>query len=104
MFHKNKKNKRKKIGVIVSSVALAIILLTFSLQITRKITVVEDLFKTADITIQKIVMYPFTALNGKKNVDQSESYLIQKNVNEALEKEIRELKEYLRSRGAAVRI
>lgn len=95
MFHKNKKNKRKKIGIIVSLVALAIILLTFSLQVTRKVTVVEDLFKTTVITIQKVVMYPFTALNGKKNVDQSESYLIQKNVNEALEKEIRELKKSL---------
>ena len=45
--------------------------------------------------IDKIVMYPFTALNGEKNVDQSESYLIQKNVNASLEKEIQELKEVL---------
>lgn len=92
MFQKSKKNKRKRIGMIISVIALVIILLTFSLQATRKITVVEDFLKTTVITLQKIVMYPFVSLNDKKNVDQSESYLIQKNVNEALEKEIKELK------------
>ena len=45
--------------------------------------------------INKIVMYPFTALNSEKDVNHNESYLIQKNVNESLEKEIQELKEAL---------
>lgn len=43
----------------------------------------------------KVIMYPFTALNKEKNHNQSESYLIQKNVNESLEKEIEELKKAL---------
>lgn len=93
MFHK--KNKKKKVGIIVGSVLVAIILLIISLTATRKISIVEDLLKTTAITIEKIVMFPFTTLNGEKNVDQSESYLIQKNVNESLEKEIKELKEAL---------
>ena len=45
--------------------------------------------------INKMVMYPFTALNSEKDVNHNESYLIQKNVNESLEKEIQELKEAL---------
>ena len=40
-------------------------------------------------------MYPFTVLNKEKNETQTESYTIQKNVNESLEKEIQELKEEL---------
>ena len=40
-------------------------------------------------------MYPFTALNKEKEVTASESYLIQKNVNASLEKEIKELKDTL---------
>ena len=40
-------------------------------------------------------MFPFTTLNTEKNINHNESYLIQKNVNESLEKEIQELKEAL---------
>lgn len=90
-----KKKKAKNIGIIVGVLIIASILLIFSLKATRKITVVEDLMKTTAVTFQKIVMYPFTALNEKKDIDQSESYLIQKNVNESLEKEIKELKQTL---------
>jgi len=37
-------------------------------------------------------MYPFTALNEDSKENKNESYIIQKNVNESLEKEITELK------------
>ena len=40
-------------------------------------------------------MYPFTTLNKDKNINQDESYLIQKNINDSLEKEIKELKDLL---------
>ena len=40
-------------------------------------------------------MYPFTCLNKEKNKNQTKSYIIQKNINKSLEKEIEELKETL---------
>lgn len=93
MYHK--KQKKKDIGIIICIFIIAVILLIFSLSATRKLTFLEDFLKTTSITFQKIVMYPFTSLNEKKDMDQSESYLIQKNVNESLEKEIKELKQTL---------
>ncbi len=93
MYHKKKRTRN--IGIIVCILIIAIILFIISLSATRKITFLEDFFKTTTITFQKIIMYPFTALNEKKDIDQSESYLIQKNVNESLEKEIKELKQTL---------
>ena len=90
-----KKEKTKKMGIIIGIILVAIGLLIFSLAFVRKVTFLEDALKTSVITIQKIGMYPFTALNDKKGIDQSESYLIQKNVNESLEKEIKELKKTL---------
>jgi len=91
-----KKKKVRNIGIIICIIIFAIILLFFSLQATRKITIVEDFLKTTCITFQKALMYPFTALNENKDIDQSESYLIQKNVNTSLEREIRELKQTLK--------
>ena len=46
--------------------------------------------------IQKVVLFPFTALNEEKGKTMTESYTIQKNVNVHLEKEIEELKELLK--------
>ena len=90
-----KRRKKRNIAMIIGIIILTIILLIFSLKATRKITIVEDFLKTTCITFQKAIMYPFTALNEKKGIDQSESYLIQKNVNASLEREIKELKQAL---------
>lgn len=92
-MYKPKKEKNKKMIIIIS--VIFVILLSLSLLIVRKPSKIETLFKDALITCQKIVMYPFTALNKEKNNNQSESYLIQKNVNASLEKEIQELKDQL---------
>ena len=93
-MYKNKKTKKRNL-IILSVVIVAIIALVSSIQLNRANFFGEGLVKSVIMTIDKIVMYPFTALNGEKNVDQSESYLIQKNVNASLEKEIQELKEVL---------
>ena len=93
-MYKNKKTKKRNL-IILSGVIVAIIALVSSIQLNRANFFGEGLVKSVIMTIDKIVMYPFTALNGEKNVDQSESYLIQKNVNASLEKEIQELKEVL---------
>ena len=85
-----KKNKNKLIIVII--VIVLIVLLSISLLIKRSN---NTILKDITISINKIVMYPFTKLNKYKDINQTESYLIQKNINSSLEKEIQELKETL---------
>lgn len=87
MFKKNK----KKIVFIIIGVVL-VVLLSISLLIKRTN---NTFLKDISISINKVVMYPFTSLNKEKNKTQTESYLIQKNINSSLEKEIQELKETL---------
>lgn len=94
-MYKNKKTKKRNLIILSVVIIVAIIALVSSIQLNRANFFGEGLVKSVIMTIDKIVMYPFTALNGEKNVDQSESYLIQKNVNASLEKEIQELKEVL---------
>lgn len=90
-----KKKKNKKVVVVLLSIVLVFILLFFSLKLGRHMGVIEGGFKDFSILIEKIVMYPFTALNSDKGVDQSKSYLIQKNVNSSMANEIEELKDAL---------
>jgi len=89
-MYKKKKLNKKVIGTITAIVIL--ILITVSIMFNRKIGLVENAAKTAFISINKVVMYPFTALNEDSKENKNESYIIQKNVNESLEKEITELK------------
>ena len=77
MFKKNK----KKIIIIIISLVL-VILLSISLLIERTN---NTFLKDISISINKIVMYPFTSLNKNKGINQTESYLIQKNINSSLE-------------------
>ena len=90
-MYKKKKEKKKKL-IISLIVILSAILLVLSLLIKVDN---NTIFKDAVIIIEKISMYPFTALNKDKNIKQNESYIIQKNVNASLEKEIQELKNQL---------
>jgi rod shape-determining protein MreC len=92
MYNKKKYNKRNTILIIT---ILLIILLVLSVNLNRNYTLIESTLKDISISIQKVIMYPFTILNNEKDKDQTESYLIQKNVNSSLEKEIQELKEAL---------
>ena len=93
MYKKNKKKKNK--FVIGLTTIIIIVLLTISLTLSRNYSPVESIFKDISVFFNKIIMYPFTSLTIEKNINQNESYLIQKNVNESLEKEIQELKEVL---------
>ena len=90
MYRKKKKNQ-KFIIISIAAVVL-VILLSISLLTTRS---QNTILKSIGIGIQKVVMYPFTTLNKDKGETASESYLIQKNVNASLEKEIKELKDTL---------
>lgn len=93
MYKKYKKQKHKIIILFTS--LFVIIALILSLQFNRNTMIVESVLKDVTIFLNKVVMVPFTTLNKEKNHTQSESYIIQKNVNESLEKEIKELKEAL---------
>ena len=88
---KNKNNKYYYIGFGI----LLFVLLTISLLTQRSGNHKNNVLKTLSIGIDKVVMYPFTALNSEKGKKQTESYIIQKNANASLEKEIQELKEAL---------
>ena len=87
--------KKKDTWIIIGLTIGCILLLFISTIIDRKTGKIEEVLKDVVVFTQKIIMVPFTSLNNEKGKDQSESYLIQKNVNESLEKEIQELKEAL---------
>lgn len=95
-MYKNKKKSVLNLKIIIAVTVILIILgLFISVNMSRSNFFGEGLIKDIFMTIDKVIMYPFTALNGEKDVDQTESYLIQKNVNSSLETEIQELKEIL---------
>ena len=89
-----KKQKKKKI-IVISIVVVLIILLVLSLILDRKTSKIENFLKDSVITINRLVMKPFTSFKVDKKTPATESYTIQKNVNSSLEKEIEELKNAL---------
>lgn len=91
----NKKNKNKKIVIVLLVIAILFFTINVALKIGRNMGIVEGSLKDISLFIEKVFLYPFTALNKDCNVDQSKSYLIQKNVNSSMEKEIKELKDML---------
>lgn len=91
------KNKRKKISKIkIALIIFSIVsLLSISFYFKRKITFIENGLHSISNFFNEVLFYPIKFYNVEKNVDQTESYLIQKNINESLEKEIEELKKEL---------
>ena len=87
--------KHKKKIIIISIIVVIIILLLVSLLVDRKSTKFESIIKTLFITINKVIMKPFTSFKKDNLTNKNESYTIQKNVNSSLEKEIQELKDAL---------
>ena len=90
-MHKKDKNKLK---IIIAAISI-IFLLLISLFLDRDYNFIENYLKDGSVLIQKIFLYPFTSFSKDKKEVKSESYLIQKNVNDSLEKEIIELKKAL---------
>lgn len=95
-MYRKKKDKKKKFIIVFVSIIGVFLLLFASVSLTRKYTIVEKVLKDIAMICNKVVMYPFTALNSDKGEDLSKSYVIQKNVNKSLEKEIEELKDMLK--------
>lgn len=95
-MYKSKKRKQLNVKIVVVVVIIiAFVGISVSVYMSRSNFLGEGIVKDFFMVIDKVVMYPFTALNDEKNIDQSESYLIQKNVNTSLEIEIQELKDVL---------
>lgn len=94
-MYRRRKEKQKRLIITFISIVVVFVVLFLSLTLNRNFTPVESGLKNFAMVINKIVMYPFTALNSDKGKDLSKSYTIQKNVNGALESEIKELKEAL---------
>ena len=90
-MYKKKNTKQKKIAGIIIGILLIIISITVSSRVSK----VEMILKDTTIIFNKVVMYPFTSLKKGINKPATKSYLIQKNVNSSLEKEIQELKDAL---------
>ena len=90
-----KKKKEKKKLIIIGTSIILVFLLLISFAWNRKTGKIETILKDISTSIEKIIIYPFTALSKDNNKTQSESYIIQKNVNSSLEKEIKDLKEVL---------
>lgn len=86
-----KRKEHKKIVVTLTTITL-VILLVASIILNRQVGFIENILKDLAMTFNHIVMLPITETNKPKEKDQNESYLIQKNVNASLEKEISELK------------
>ena len=91
MYKRNKKNNKLVIGIIIISL---FVLLTISL-LAQSNGSKHNILKNIAMTVDKVIMFPFTSLNTDKNIDQSKSNIIKKNANKELEEEIKELKEAL---------
>lgn len=89
-----RKKKITKMTVFIGTV-IVLVLISLSVLLPKSNFINKSLLKDSTIFLNKIVMYPFTTLTKEKNINHNESYIIQKNVNESLEKEIQELKETL---------
>ena len=91
-----KKNKKKRKTIIFSITTFLLLVMVYvSLHLERRVNFLENGIKTITSVLSSAVMIPFKAFNSEKNVDQSESYTIQKNINKSLESEIEELKDTL---------
>ena len=91
-----KKNKKKRKTIIFSITTILLLVMVYvSLHLERRVNFLENGVKSITSVLSSAVMIPFKAFNSEKNVDQSESYTIQKNINKSLESEIEELKDTL---------
>ncbi|MBR4618560.1 MAG: rod shape-determining protein MreC [Bacilli bacterium] len=85
-----KKKKRKHIIIYIGGIVLILIGVFYSLKINRKTNIFEKIGKTISDSITSIIFLPI-----KEDVPQDNSYILEKNKNKTLEKEITELKKVL---------
>ena len=90
-----KKKKKRNIKIYILSIVIIIVLLLVSFNLNRKYLIIEKPFKDISTQVNKLLIQPFTLFSKERGIDQTKSYIIQKNKNESLEKEIEELKKQL---------
>ena len=90
-----KKKKKRNIKLYILGIVIIIILLLVSFNLNRKYLIIEKPLKDISTHINKLLIEPISLFGKDKGKDQSNSYIIQKNKNESLEKEIEELKKEL---------
>lgn len=90
-----KKKKNKNLYIYLTVALVMVILITISLLLQNNGNNKNNIFKNTSMFIDKIVMYPFTALNKDKKTTLSDSQIIQKKANKELENDIQELKDLL---------
>ena len=94
MKHKKKKNWKKMI-VILLVVIIIFFVLMYLLKEDRTLSKTEIFLKDVITNIEKSFTYPFYRSRKAKEVDQSQSDIIQRNLNNAMKEEIQELKDML---------
>lgn len=92
---KKNKNNRKKIIFVFLVIIVLFFSMLYLLNKDRKLSSPEQFFKDVITNIEKAFTYPFYKNRKENESDQSESYIIQKNINDTLIKEINELKDAL---------
>ena len=90
MRKKHKRILKRVVLIIIFFAALAI-----SLNLERDYSKLEIVLKDTLTNLTKFIISPTIAMTETTISDQTESYIIQKNINSSLEKEIQELKELL---------
>ena len=94
-MYKKKLDKRKKTVIIISTSLAILILLAISLTFTRDVSIPEKVSKEITNFFQKLTIYPFSNYQKFKDKDQTKSCTIEKNANDTLKEEVKELKELL---------
>lgn len=94
-MYKKKLDKRKKTVIIISALLAILILLAISLTFTRDVSMPEKVAKEITNFFQKLTIYPFTNSKEFKDKDLTKSCTIEKNANDTLKEEVKELKELL---------
>lgn len=89
------KKQTKRILKKTVLLIVLIISLYLSLNLNRDYSKLEIKLKDYLVTLNKLLIYPVQAIADFPQLNHTESYLIQKNINTSLEKEIQELKELL---------
>ena len=91
-----KKNKYNKDKIIIPSILIVFVLLIIiSIDVDNRSKSNQSIVKDFVMFVEKVVKYPFNALDKNKGKDQSNSKIIKENVDSAIEKDNQELRDLL---------
>ncbi len=91
-----KRKKERKLIKFTLILILFTIAIYLSFASSNSYSKFEEKFKDLGSLISRLLIYPVGAVTTQSPGNQSESYIIQKNINKSLEQEIEELKDVLK--------